>query len=132
MCIVTTHSLPTHAHIHALTISPLTPTPPPYTHTHTCIFAGQVPDAEAAGKDATTQTKSVLDQVDALLTRAGTDKTKLLSATVYLTSMEHYAGMNAAWEAWVPAGSAPARATVGNVTLARPEWCVEIVIVAAQ
>jgi enamine deaminase RidA (YjgF/YER057c/UK114 family) len=77
------------------------------------------------------QTESVLRQVDALLARVGSDKTRILSATVYLTSMEHYAGMNEAWAAWMPAGHAPARATVGNVTLARPEWCVEILITAA-
>lgn len=94
-------------------------------------LAGQVPDAEAADGDAATQTASVLAQVDALLARAGSDKTRLLSAQVYLTSMEHYAGMNAAWEAWLPAGHAPARATVGNVTLANPKWVVEIVVTAA-
>lgn len=144
----------------------------------TTILAGQVPE-ESAGSDAKAQTASCLSQIDALLAKAGSDKTKLLSATVrvnwtgeaqlqsptggvaaveaftaasaprphnqpfrriitcitlqvYLTSMEHYAGMNAAWEEWMPAGCAPARATVGNVTLARPEWKVEIVIVAAQ
>ena len=99
-------------------------------HNGTIYLAGQVPADDALGS-ALSQTRSVLAQIDALLARAGSDKSRLLSATVYLTSLEHYAAMNEAWAAWVPAGAAPARATVGNVALARPEWLVEISVIAA-
>jgi enamine deaminase RidA (YjgF/YER057c/UK114 family) len=99
-------------------------------HAGTCYLAGQVA-ADDALADCASQTRSVLAQVDALLARAGSDKSRLLSATVYLTSLEHYAAMNEVWAAWLPAGCAPARATVGNVTLAKKEWLVEIVVVAA-
>ncbi len=91
---------------------------------------GQVPE-DSAGDDAKAQAESVLNQIDLYLHKAGTDKTKLLSATVYLTSMDHYNAMNEAWEAWMPKGFAPARATVGNVSLARPQWKIEIVVIAA-
>ena len=100
-------------------------------HGGVAYLAGQVPADDALAPDAAAQTRSVLAQVDALLARCGSDKSRLLSATVYLTSMEAYAGMNEAWAAWLPAGTAPARATVGNVTLAKKEWLVEIVVVAA-
>ncbi len=82
--------------------------------------------------DAKSQTESVLSQVDSLLSRVGSDKSRLLSAQVFLTSLDHFAGMNEAWIAWLPAGCAPARATVANVALADPSWKVEIVIVAAK
>jgi len=96
----------------------------------TVHLAGQVATDDAL-VDCATQTRSVLAQVDALLARAGTNKSQLLSATVYLTSLDHFAAMNEVWAKWLPAGCAPARATVGNVTLANPRWLVEIVIVAA-
>ncbi len=98
-------------------------------HNGTIYLAGQVPAPGVEGAKA--QTASCLAQVDALLSRAGSDKTRILSAQVFLTSTDHFAGMNEAWEAWVPAGAAPTRATVCNVHLAKPEWHVEIVIVAA-
>ncbi len=97
-------------------------------HNGTIYLAGQVPTVDG---DAEAQTASVLAQVDALLARAGSDKTRVLSATIYLTTIDHYAGMNAAWEKWMPAGHAPARATVANVVLAKPNWGVEIQITAA-
>ncbi len=103
-------------------------TPPPFPPRS--LSAGQVPEA-SAGSDPQAQTASCLAQIDALLARAGSSKSRILSATVYLTDMSSYAGMNAAWEAWMPAGCGPARATVGAVTLAKPEWLVEIQIVAA-
>ncbi len=96
----------------------------------TIHLAGQVATDDALA-DCATQTRSVLAQVDALLARAGSDKSRLLSATVYLTSLEHFAAMNEVYAKWLPAGCAPARATVGNVTLANPKWLVEIVVVAA-
>ncbi|HET9045367.1 MAG TPA: RidA family protein [Casimicrobiaceae bacterium] len=91
-------------------------------------LAGQVP--EDGKQDIRAQTKSVLDQIDRLLAEAGTDKRHILSATIYLPSMSDFAAMNAVWEAWVPAGETPARATV-EPNLANPEFKIEIQVVAA-
>lgn len=101
-------------------------------HNGTIYLAGQVPAPDAESGDARAQTASCLASIDALLTRAGSDKTKILSAQVYITSMEHFAGMNEAWIEWMPLGHAPARATVANIALANSAWKVEIVVVAAQ
>ena len=98
-------------------------------HNGVIYLAGQVP-ADTSG-DAKAQTQSILAGIDALLARAGSDKTRILSATVYLQSFDSFAGMNEAWVEWVPAGHAPARATVGNVTLAKKEWLLEIQVTAA-
>ena len=91
-------------------------------------LAGQV--AEDPNADAADQTRSVLAQIDRLLGEASTDKTKILSATIYLADMSDYPAMNAVWDAWVPQGDAPARATV-QARLANPAYRVEIQIVAA-
>ena len=91
--------------------------------------AGMVPDTDS--KDATLQTEAVLAQIDALLAHCGSDKTKLVDATIYLANMADYAAMNLAWDNWVAPGCAPARATV-EAKLADPKWKVEIKIVAAQ
>ena len=91
-------------------------------------LAGQV--AEDAKADIDGQTHSVLKQVDRLLDEAGTDKTRILSATIYLADMSDYAAMNAVWDAWVPQGETPARATV-EARLANPAYRVEIQVVAA-
>lgn len=99
-------------------------------HNGVVYLAGQVPSPDALG-DARTQTRSVLSEIDRCLLLAGSDKTRLLSATVFLTTLDSYADMNAEWEAWLPSGCGPARATVGNVTLAKSEWLVEIVVTAA-
>ena len=99
-------------------------------HGSTVYLAGQVP-ADDALASATTQMQSILAQVDALLARAGSHKSRLLSATVYLTSFAAYAEMNAVWAAWLPEGCAPARATVGNVTLANDKWLIEVQLTAA-
>ena len=93
-----------------------------------CWLAGQVADDPKA--DITGQTKQVLAQIDRLLAEAGSDKTKIASATIYLPDMADFAAMNAVWEAWVPAGAAPARATV-QAKLAGPDYRIEIQIVAA-
>jgi enamine deaminase RidA (YjgF/YER057c/UK114 family) len=93
-----------------------------------CWLAGQV--AEDAKADVEGQTRQVLAQIDALLAEAGSDKTKIVSATIYLPSMADFPKLNAAWEAWVPAGQTPARATV-EAKLAAPEYKVEIQVVAA-
>jgi enamine deaminase RidA (YjgF/YER057c/UK114 family) len=94
----------------------------------TAYLAGQV--AGDVKADITGQTKQVLAQIDDLLSQAGTDKTKILSATIYLPDMGDFAAMNAVWESWVAAGETPARATVQG-RLASPEFKVEIMIVAA-
>ena len=91
-------------------------------------LAGQV--AEDPKQDITGQVKSVLAQIDRLLEEAGTDKRNILSATIYLPSMSDYAAMNAVWDAWVPQGETPARATV-EAKLANPQYKVEIQVVAA-
>ncbi|MCS0493483.1 RidA family protein [Ancylobacter sp. MQZ15Z-1] len=95
-------------------------------HGSTVYLAGQV----AAGDGVGAQTKAVLAQIDALLAAAGTDKSKLLSTTIYLADMATFAEMNAAWESWVSPGNTPARATV-EAALATPDYKVEIVVTAA-
>ena len=91
--------------------------------------AGMVPSATSS--DATLQTEDVLAQIDALLAQCGSDKTKLVDATIYLADMADYAAMNLAWDNWVAPGQAPARATV-EAKLADPGWKIEIKIIAAQ
>ncbi|MBB5018361.1 enamine deaminase RidA (YjgF/YER057c/UK114 family) [Chitinivorax tropicus] len=97
-------------------------------YNNTLYLAGQVP--EDTTQDAKGQMTQVLGYVDALLARAGSDKTRILSVQIYLPDMADFEGMNAAWDAWVPAGHTPARATV-QAKLANPAWKVEIVVVAA-
>lgn len=97
-------------------------------HNGVCYLAGQV--APDASQDITGQTRQVLDAVDALLARAGTDKSKLLRVEIFLADLADFAAMNAVWEAWLPAGQAPPRATV-QARLAKPEWRVEFVVTAA-
>jgi len=97
-------------------------------HNGVAYLAGQV--AEDATQGIAGQTRQVLAEIDALLARAGTDKTRILRAEIYIADMADFPGMNHAWDEWVPAGHAPARATV-QAALARPEWKVEIVVTAA-
>jgi enamine deaminase RidA (YjgF/YER057c/UK114 family) len=99
-------------------------------HGDTVHLAGVVADAPAE-KDVTAQTQSVLGKIDALLEKAGTDKTKILSAQIWLSDMGTFAQMNAVWDAWVAAGHTPARATV-EAKLATPDYRVEIMVVAAR
>jgi enamine deaminase RidA (YjgF/YER057c/UK114 family) len=91
--------------------------------------AGMVPNTRSP--DATLQTEDVLAQIDALLTQCGSNKTKLVDATIYLADISDYAAMNLAWDNWVAPGQAPARATV-QAALADPAWKVEIKIIATQ
>jgi enamine deaminase RidA (YjgF/YER057c/UK114 family) len=97
-------------------------------HNGVAYLAGQVPSD--ATQDITGQTAQVLAAIDALLARAGTDKSKILMAQVYIKDLADFPGMNAAWDAWVAKDNAPPRATV-EANLARPEWKVEIVVTAA-
>lgn len=86
---------------------------------------------ENMGKSVTDQTKEILGLIDGTLAKAGSDKSKLLSATIYLTDISTFDQMNAVWEAWVAPGNTPARATV-EANLSGPGYNVEIVVVAAQ
>lgn len=92
------------------------------------FLAGQVPRNENVA-DARAQTADVLEQIDEVLAELGTDKSKIVDTTIFLASMDDYAAMNEAWDAWVAEGNAPARATV-EAKLANPAWKVEIKIVA--
>ena len=94
----------------------------------TAYLAGQVAGDPKA--DVTGQTKQVLALIDALLAEAGSDKTKVLSATIFLPDMGDFVAMNAVWEQWVLPGQTPARATV-EAKLASPEYRVEIQVIAA-
>jgi enamine deaminase RidA (YjgF/YER057c/UK114 family) len=97
-------------------------------HGNTVYLAGQVAKDPVASVGE--QTKQILDRIDALLTAAGTDKTRLLAATIYLADIGRFAEMNAVWDKWVSPGSTPARATV-QAALAAPQYLVEIVVTAA-
>ena len=97
-------------------------------HNETVYLCGQV--GADANTDITEQTRTMLDKVDVLLEQSGTDKSYILSATIYLHDMKDFAAMNAVWDAWIPEGHAPARACV-EARLARPELLVEISVVAA-
>ncbi|MCD6680452.1 MAG: RidA family protein [Burkholderiaceae bacterium] len=91
-------------------------------------LAGQV--AQDVSLDVSGQTRQVLDAIDRLLAQAGTDKARILQANVYLADISDFAAMNAVWDAWVPQGHTPARATI-EARLAAPEYRVEIQVVAA-
>lgn len=98
-------------------------------HGQTIYLAGQV--ANDPKSDAASQVRQVLSQIDKLLAEAGSDKSRVLSATIYLPNMADFPALNAAWEAWIPAGHCPARATV-EANLAAPDYKVEIQIIAAK
>jgi enamine deaminase RidA (YjgF/YER057c/UK114 family) len=95
----------------------------------TIYLAGQVADDPML--DIAGQTKQVLSSIDRLLAEAGSDKNNILSATIYITDMANFPAMNSVWDAWVPQGNTPSRATV-EAKLARPEYKVEIQVIAAQ
>ena len=91
-------------------------------------LAGQVGEP---GSSVAEQTRQCLAEVDRILAEAGTDKTRILSAQIWLASMGDFAEMNAVWDGWAPKGHTPARAT-GESALATPDYKVEIIVVAAQ
>jgi len=97
-------------------------------HNGVAYLAGQIP--EDGSLDIRGQTRQVLAAIDALLARAGSDKSKILMAQIFLADLADFEGMNEAWDAWVPAGHAPPRATV-QAALARREWRIEVVVTAA-
>ena len=90
-------------------------------------LAGQV---GAPGAPVADQTRAVLAEVDRLLAAAGTDKTRILTAQIWLADMADFATMNAVWDAWVPQGHCPARWT-GEAKLATPDYKMEIIVTAA-
>lgn len=97
-------------------------------HNGIAYLAGQV---GAEGGSVTEQTQAVLAKVDEVLAKAGTDKTKLLTAQIWVSNIEtDFADMNAVWDAWVAEGCAPARWT-GEAKLATPGFRVEIIVTAA-
>ena len=95
-------------------------------HGNTVYLAGQVGQGATVGE----QTTAILRTIDALLAEAGSDKMKLLSATIWLTDMGKFAEMNAVWDAWVAPGHTPGRACV-EARLAAPQYHVEIAVIAA-
>lgn len=98
------------------------------THNGTIYLAGQVGNP---GESVAEQTRTCLAKVDALLAEAGSDKTRILQAIVWLADMNDFAEMNSVWDAWAPQGHTPARAA-GEAKLATPDYLVEFIVTAAQ
>ncbi len=96
-------------------------------HGNTVYLAGQV---GAPGASVAEQTRAVLGQVERLLAEAGSNKSRILSATIWLADIADFAEMNAVWDAWIDPANPPARAT-GESRLAAPEYKVEIIVTAA-
>lgn len=97
-------------------------------HNGTVYLAGQV--AEDPSQDTAGQTRQILAAIDRLLAECGSDKTRILSAQIFLADIAEFSQMNSVWDAWVPAGHTPARATV-EAKLATPKYRVEIKVIAA-
>lgn len=98
-------------------------------HNGTVYLAGQI--AEDLTQDISGQTREVLGHVDRLLVEAGSDKTRILMCQIFLADLNDFEAMNVVWNDWVAEGNSPPRATV-QAKLAKPEWKVEIVVMAAQ
>ena len=98
-------------------------------HGDTVYLAGQV--AAKPVPSAKKQTQQILRQIDKLLRAAGTNKSKIVSANIWLSDIRYFAEMNEAWDAWVATGNSPARATV-EAKLAAPQYWVEIMVQAAR
>ncbi len=97
-------------------------------HGDTVYLAGQVADDTSEGVAG--QTAQILAKIDARLAEAGSDKSKLLSANLWISDMRHFNEMNKVWDAWVSPGNTPCRACV-EATLAAPQYQVEIMVIAA-
>lgn len=95
-------------------------------HNGTIYLAGQVGE----GGTVAEQTADCLQKVDDLLAQAGSDKTHILQTIIWVADMADFAEMNAVWDAWVPQGHTPARAT-GEAKLAAPKYKVEVIVTAA-
>jgi len=100
------------------------------TYGDTVYLAGQVAD-KTSGASVQDQTREILERIDQLLAEAGTDKSKVLQATIWLANIADYAAMNSVWDAWVTPGHTPTRACIG-ASLAGPGYAVEIRVVAAR
>lgn len=101
------------------------------THGGLVYLCGQTANnSPAADGDVTVQTKEVLARIDGLLAEAGSRRDRILSTTIYLTDIADFAAMNAVWDAWMPAGAAPARTTV-EAKLGASNLVVEMTVVAA-
>ena len=98
-------------------------------HGDTVYLAGIVADHPIP--DAAAQTGQILDQIDKLLAECGTNKSKLLMATIWLADIRYYDEMNSVWDKWVTPGQTPARACV-EARLAQPKYLVEIRVVAGR
>jgi enamine deaminase RidA (YjgF/YER057c/UK114 family) len=98
-------------------------------HGNTVYLSGQVA-TEKAGGSVTDQTTEILQQIDTLLAAAGTDKTKILSAGVFIADIGTFADMNAVWDSWVSPGNTPCRTTI-ETKLAAAKYAIEISIIAA-
>jgi enamine deaminase RidA (YjgF/YER057c/UK114 family) len=98
-------------------------------HGDTVYLAGIVADHPIP--DVAAQTGQILDQIDKLLGECGTDKSKILTATIWLADIRYYDEMNSVWDKWVAPGNTPARACVES-RLAHPKYLVEIRLVAAK
>lgn len=99
-------------------------------HGHLVFLCGQTAGGSAnASADITAQTHEALSRVDALLAEAGSDRTRILSATIYLRNINDFSPMNAVWESWVAPGTAPARTTV-EARLASTSLLVEVTVIA--
>ncbi len=99
-------------------------------HDKTAYVAGQVAKKAPYGT-IKEQTHAVLARIEELLEEVGTDKTKILSATIWLCSMDDFGEMNEVWDSWVAGGIGPARACVESPRLGGPEWNIEISLIAA-
>lgn len=100
------------------------------THGDTVYLAGQVAQ-RAPGASVTEQTRDIVARIDELLAEAGSDKSKLLSATIWVSDIATFDEMNAVWDAWVDADNPPCRACVES-KLAAPRFTVEIMVIAAR
>jgi enamine deaminase RidA (YjgF/YER057c/UK114 family) len=98
-------------------------------HNGTVYLAGQVPDDLT--QDIQGQTAQVLAMVDRLLAEAGSDKSRILMTQIFLKDIAEIGGMNEVWDAWIPAGHTPPRATV-QAAMAKADYRIEIVVTAAQ
>ncbi len=97
-------------------------------HGNTVYLAGQI----AKGDSVTAQTQGILAQIDELLASSGSNKSRILSATIWLCTMDDFAELNEVWDAWVDSDNPPARACVESPRLATPEFVVEIMVTAAR
>ncbi|MBN8442158.1 MAG: RidA family protein [Thauera sp.] len=97
-------------------------------HNSTVYLAGQI--AKDASQDIRGQTRQILDSIDALLARAGSDKSKILMAQIFIADLKDFPAMNEIWDAWVVPGQTPPRATV-LAGMINPDWKLEIVVTAA-